>query len=686
MIAETLFLVCLILILKNTEAIIGYDCGGAQYKSYLRYSAVNVQSCPAIEGWFKQEIPVDIQLIRVPKKEKVKVYVCDVRVTTIARFCGRTDSLLYGTPLVLQRDAPHLMTKSQCQNLVYNQQMEYEGEVWTSKKKFFTKDVVTIGSRDAQKGTCKAGPIFKKNNKTFTSHFLRNIVTVHIKEFEIEYVYRDQTITLKRKPVDLSEEYHSSDSQVMVWKNPYQSCEEGSNMKQMYSGAATLFKPSNPDLPDMVLVNKTDTNQVFGIEIGQPTSTCRYDMYDTNLLDVKITLNYSHINDDNSWKVPGLDETSLKHVDPVQDIKALSTFNFANSAKKLSTTISELAKESCETKRRIKLTQLSIMRLNANEGSHLLFGFGFNAILRGSTFLIYQCEERDFQYRHVEEDYEDVPVSYQINGTQYSGFLDSITFKLKSSSYSYDNNGFLPVIYNFENSWKCKQSGLIDCSTPEVLPHNFDELKNKLKLKHNDAIYDGGIDDIKDRERFRITTNERPDIQASSINIAHAVTSHENEDNIYNKFNLDEMHSSMLESSWIGNSWALSFKVIGAIVTALGICFGISRYFHWKKASPTFRENLWNLVHLFCNPVQFFSNLNMIHHEDFEDEMEKIVIHMNKEKTSETDDSSSNTSSSELDEVKASDISQRLELLANSYYSYPDQPTPPPPLSLTHEE
>ena len=164
----------LILLRVSIVALFGYDCG-KQYLSTKKYSAVDVEPCPEINGWYEDPIPVELQLVRVPKKETFVATICDVKVTRIVQYCGELDSIVYGTPIILEKNKPFRMSKYNCERLVNNKEMNYEGYSWPVSDLEFTKDLVIRGSRDAETGSCTASEPFEKNNKHFKHHVMREV-------------------------------------------------------------------------------------------------------------------------------------------------------------------------------------------------------------------------------------------------------------------------------------------------------------------------------------------------------------------------------------------------------------------------------------------------------------------------------------------------------------------------------
>ena len=672
---ETLLLLVISLI-RSGVSITGYDCGGKQWKSQLTYSSTEVEPCPKVTSWFQSELPVNTQVMRIPKKNRVNATICEVTVSHRAHWCG-FDSILHGTEIQLDHGVHIDLTQSDCEDLVYRHQLNYLGETWTDNRTHFTVETVSQGWRDAANGRCKpSSRPFSKNGRKFPNHILRDVITVNLRQHEFEYLLSDQAFKVDNNLVDVRDEYYKSKF-VYVWKDPTRDCEDGGYMKEIYSGAGKLLKPSNAKLPTMLLVNSPETSQMFGLELGKSTtSKCGWEMYPTNLLDVFITYNNTWMNSGRGWEVPGLDDTDLRDADRIQNIKARGGYNFASTSHRLTHATAELAKQTCENRRQVTLTNLAIMRHNPEEGSYLLFGRGYNALVRGSSFLLYKCEEKEFEYRSVTEDFQDIPVKWSVNGTYYEGFLDSVTYKLKTNSYNYENYGQLPVEYNLDGDWRCKQNSLIRCSPPKVLSHNFEVDKLELNIgagKKQRVKYDGGLQDIKTRKEFEAAANERQDVRANFDGIMQDITDHVDEDQIYDKLHLQAADEQVAKTSFYANSLWLGLKV-GAIASGIiGVYLSYCRYMRWKKADKSFKEDRYNLFNVCCHPSQFFASLNIHHHDALEDELEEILVLVN-------DKSPVVEAPPRTGEIDPSlPPSRQIQRLSGAYYQFPDQPCPPAP-------
>ena len=672
---ERYYLVFLFLISFKTGAgIIGYDCSGKQWKSYLRYDATQVSKCPEIEGWFNEERLVQAQVIRVPQKNRLKVMICEIRTSRRAHYCG-IDSILHGVEFQLDEGVPHRLSRSDCEDLVYRQTLHYKGHNWTDERRQFTREAVTEGWRDAVNGKCSpSAKPFSEGQLTFRNHILREVVTATILEHYVEYPERDEAFKINEVLVDVKDEFWSTARQQYVWTDPKRSCDRGfSHMIETYSGEATLLEPSNPNLSRMILVN--NKKQTFALEIPEDTKTtsiCNYEMFPTNLLDVMVTFNASWFNSGRGdWYVPGLKTTELVHLDPVQDIKGYAGFNFAQNSHRLSHVMAELAKENCETKRKATMTSLSVMRVDPEEGAYNLFGRGYNALLKGSSFLVYKCERKEFTYRHSPNDYQDIPVSYVKNGTEVEGFLDSVTFKLKSSSISYENHGEVPVYYNFgEDDWRCKQNSLIDCSSPRIMSHDFEVERQHLDLVTGVFEYKGGLQDIKTRRAFRDSVWERPDVRASFDGLTDAIVDNAPEDNIKDKMNVGVVDKTLDETSFYANRWSLGLKIFGCISGLIGVWMIGCRLHLWRKAKSEFKTAL-NFFHACFNPSQFFTNIDFHQHKALHNQLEEVLVVANGRSVSASPPPSFSPDVS-------LPPSQQIHRLSGSYFQFPGQPHPPP--------
>ena len=672
-------LCCFSLWIDCGNGLLGYDCG-KQYLSTKKYSATEVEECPEIPGWFDDPIPVEIQLIRIPKKEILKAKVCEVRVTKIVHFCGKLDSLLYGVPIMLEKDKPFKISKRDCERLVREKMMTFAGESWYTDEKEFSRDIVVHGSRDAESGTCSAAT-FRSNGKAFEHHVMRKVVSVRILDEDYEYNYEDQAVRINKHVIALTDGYYETDFRTLIWDNPYKQCTLGSNFKKAYEGKGLLYRPTNTNLLDMILVHHESTSQTFGVELKSVYSRCGHTMYSTQLQDVKITVNRTEYNGgDSSWKIHDLPATNLQYVDPVQNLKALVGFNYVSQAAHFSDAISELASHACEDRRRITQNNLSILRIDPSEGVYLMYGRGFNGLLRGSVFYLYQCEEKQFQYREVEEDFQDIPVFYNTDEDEIiEGFLDSITLNFKESSIYYSNKGVLPVMYNWGGNFKCKQGDLIDCGDAEQLAHNFDNVLDGLKHKASRVKYDGGVDDFDTRRRFRESVEEANDIKNSVHFYGGSVVNHQSEEDLFSIFNLDDIKATIINTSWMGNLWRWVYKGLIIFGCLVGIWFVGVRCQMFRNAAnlagDMFKSNKWNIMHAFLNSSLFHSNYNMTTHKKVQHDLKNVHTIVKSHVVEISEDGKHNH--------QLEDSLGKLQALGEVYPKLPDSEPSPDPMTLS---
>ena len=670
-------LLFLFLLVRSGESLLGYDCS-IQDQIPLKFSSTNVMECPNFQGWYEKEEPVTLQLIKTPKEEKVTLSVCTVNVTTIAQYCGRFQNWQYGGAITLGRDEAYTMTKEECQKLIHNHEISYKGETWHVKKQHFSRDIVTKGFRDAERGTCVASEPFVSHNKHFPHHTLREILTVAVTEQEYSYDVEEKTMKIDEQDVPVDEEFHSSTKASYLWSDPSKTCDVGGHLKQGFYGVGLLFKPTNPNLPQMILVNDEKNGQVFGIELKTKFDKCGYSLYNTQLKEVKVAINITETVGQ-KWKIPRLQGTNLQQVDPVTNLQSLVGYNFVSLTSKLSDALADLSTKSCTNKRAQTLSELAIMRIDANEGTQLIFGRGYHAVLRGNIFYLYKCQKKQFQYRALPEDYQDIPVVFQENGETRTGFLDSLSYKLKKSSISYANNGILPISFDFQGSYKCKQEHLIDCGRPLELGHNFDEVKKDLVQKKNSVSYDGGLDDLKTRIVFRETVDEDSDIEANNFRVGQAALKQHTVKETFSLFNLEDLKNEILSTALLGGWWTWAMKVLGIICGIIGIYLMVSRCLILRRSKSTsFKNNYWNYLNAFGNSARFHSNHALGLHEDMKEEFNKMKVFVFKSDGKTKDEEGARFQELEEGILDNDSSSNGLEKLASHYPRLPPHdPTPP---------
>ena len=327
------FLLYLLLSCPFVECIIGYNCDKPKRKP-LRYSSTDVQQCPEkIEGWFEEGVPVSVQLIQIPSKETMTAYKCSVAVETVVEYCGRTDSIRYGGQEVLGKNEAYVMPIEDCNRLVHNQVMTYKSHTWPAKALYFSKDVVVQGSRDEVGATCTAAEPFESHGRNFTHSILRNIVSVHLTREDLEYNSQKLKVNLDDHEVAVTKEAFSGTTATWLWNDPSRTCSAGENMREGYTGEGLLYKPVNPNLPQMLLVNNKEKKQIFGIELGGQEDRCKFTVFKTQLQEIRVSLN---ITKSHNWKIPNLRPTSVTSISAEDNLQGLLGYNFVSITNKVS--------------------------------------------------------------------------------------------------------------------------------------------------------------------------------------------------------------------------------------------------------------------------------------------------------------------------------------------------------------
>ena len=616
--------------LMPTKCLIAYNCDTYKNEDLMRFSSTKVEECPTdLKGWYQTPQPIELQIIRIPKVEKMKISKCVIEVETVAHYCGNVDSIAYSGPIVLGKNERHIMSIEDCQNLVRYGEFNYKGHSFQTDKRHFSKDFVVQGDRNEEAGSCTHSATFTSHGKKFTHSLLRNIVSVWVYEDEeITYNSVDQEVTLDGSEVPITLEGYRSTMATFVWRDPTRDCRVGKNMREGYYGAGTLYIPNNPNLPQMVLVNSKETEQTFGLELRSQERECNFKFYGTQLSTVKVSLNTT--NDGHNWRIPSLRSETLEDVNPEDNLNALVGHNFVVFTSKTTDALADLSRKSCQNKREATLADLTLMRIDTEVGIQKVFGRGVNGFLRGGDIYIYQCQTIEVEYREVPEDHQDMPISFIKDGVSHIGFMDANSWKLKQTSIVYPNLGILPVSYDFQGSTKCKLGATISCDRPLIMTIDTEKEEKALIQKDQKVHYDGGLDDRQKRDAMKRNVDLKSDIEANSYGFGKAVYNPhtvEAEKEIFDLFDLEFLQLDIFDAAWLAN-WS-DYLIQGAVVLSIAVAI-IMMIIRCRKLrnskSDDFKNAKSSYVNACVNPPKFYNDLHLAEHQLIKDEFEPIRI------------------------------------------------------------
>ena len=620
----------------HTDSLIGYDCTN-EPEEMLRYSAVDVDVCPEdIHGWYEEPERVELQVIRSPEEAKMKLSKCQVLVDTYAHYCGNVDSIQYGGPIVLGEDEPYMMHHEDCYNLIRYGVMTYKEETFqTNGNNYFTKDLTVKGSSDPEAGTCTHSAAFTSHDQDFTHSILRNVIKVSlIEDAEVTYNFLDQEVVLDNKPVPVTNEHVSTTEATYYWSNPIRDCDAGENMREGFYGVGNLYRPTNPSLPQMLLINIDSSKQTFGLELRSQRNECGFTLYNTQLDEVMVSINLT--NDGNNWRVPGLTKETLEDVDPVENLESLVTYNFVVLTNDVSYALADLTHRSCTNKREATLTDLALMRINEEQGIFKVFGRGVNGFIRGADLYLYSCEERNYEYRKTTKNYQDTPVLYTKDGQTHEGFLDAVSWKFKKTSIELPTYDFLPVFYDLQGEYRCKiNDDLIPCGQPLVMGLEFADVQSALDQEDRRIGYDGGFQDREHRDQYRSIVDAQSDLEANTYRWGKAVYKPRKveKDNPLDIFNIPDIWNTIWNAAFNGGILSYVVKgcfILGSLVTAY---FMITRCVRLRGSkSEEFKKNYWNYWNAVANPHQFYDDYHMASHDVVRNKLQSIRIVVNREK------------------------------------------------------
>lgn len=626
---------------RPTQSLQGYDCGH-QHGSYKPYSAENVEACPALDDWDPVVKPVEAQVIRSSKQDTLEAYECQLRVTNIAEYCGRLESAAYGAPVELETKAFKLMDPADCKLLNEKNVMTFRygdnkvEKFYTFGKGSFSRQIMTRGNR-TNTGDCRAED-FTEGDRHFPHHTLRTIIEGKVIKKKIKFNRKYRLVTINEKEIEVDQQY-SYQRSTIIWNSPEDSCKLG--MHSLFEGYGSLYEGNKVyDHPSMVLVQNSE--QTFGLQLGEVTNLCGSDVFKTNIQDLYVTVNETkQLNSGLYWYISKLQYQKAK-VDELQNLKSMMTRNFITYSRVFSDAVKDIILEICETSRQISLNSLSLMRISENEGVRTAFGFGFNAIRRGSVFHIYPCRETEVSYRHLPNDTKDIPISFvDSQGFRRDGFLDTSTRHIKNSTIFYkSSSSSLPVTWDFQDGeYKCKtETGLIDCGAPKILPVFYDGVTEALKQKEDTLVFHGNLDDIPEEERLALemkVTEFREDVEMDGIIRSKQYTFareifQKKYDSMFGTLGMPDFQNTVNEAVQNTNLISTMPTYIGMAGLTILTLFALCRLWSLYKDPKVEFWNLRNMFYVVIYPSKLYSEEETTLVSDNKTELDQIIVEMNR--------------------------------------------------------
>lgn len=445
-------------LLDTGYSLVGYSCSGKGTIT-MRVDLSSPEECDEPEQFYQKPEEITMQLMAIDVDREIKGYRCEVMVTAEVTRCG-FDSIVYGsnTPLV---DHPVKVDAVQCWKMVKEGVYNYWGETFEVKvaanqvRQFYSR-----GGRDVN-GYCETEE-FTTAGIRFTKHYEQRTLRISVEKTSGYYDKRtDNAIIQGVRAPYAGGSFVDSKLGTVVWKPREPKCHE--SVSQIYLGKAHIHRHRNGTLGSFIMLANNRTNQYGGYRLMRTTSVCNVQGFETQEegLVIRILRNGDE----------PLAHTKFRNSAKFTELNLLSKMTYlhlkTNTASELQ--FSLVYDELCGARRR---TTLNSMRMVAFTNNHYialdLFGPGHTIYSRGAVAYVTKCNAEVAKIRAMDNCTLDIPVSYGQNFSK-SGFLDPISFIIKSHSHILPCDPINPVSWNIDGQWWCSGPELRACPTPSKI-------------------------------------------------------------------------------------------------------------------------------------------------------------------------------------------------------------------------
>ena len=439
----------------SCSALFAYDCSGRGAKT-IAVDLSNPEECDEPETYYHSPEDLNIQLMAVELDRQVSGYQCQVSVSAEVSRCGY-DSIHYGShkPLV---NVPVNVTTQQCWRMAKEGTYQYWDRTFgvvlaeNQVRQFYSR-----GNLD-NKGNCEV-ETFHTAGLLFAKHYEKRTLNIDVRKIRgvLDKSTNNVIISGVRGSYE-SGSFQDDNLGTVVWRPRTPECHE--SVSQIYLGSAKIHRHRNGTIGSFVMLANNDTRQYGGFRLTATTSICNVQGYTTQVegLVIRILRNGDE----------PLDHTKFRNSLKFTELNLLSKMAYlhlrTNSNMELQ--FSMVYSELCSTRRESVLNRMRMMAYTNNQYVAIdLFGMGHTMSSRGAVAYVTRCEKIPAKIRSIQNCTLDIPASYGSNYTR-SGYIDPISFIIKSHSHILPCDPISPVSWNLDGQWWCSSPELRACPTP----------------------------------------------------------------------------------------------------------------------------------------------------------------------------------------------------------------------------
>lgn len=433
----------IVILIKATDALIGFDCGG-QHLNITSVSLLDVGECN-LDYRKPNTSNTYVQLLQLTDYNHAEVIQCKVEISRTIYYCG-----MHSHVSVVRNgraDYIHETGYTQCSRMFQDGTLSLGvgNLVYGLKANQTTYRSLTLGGRINNDGTCK-GTQYSDPYGTWDDVVVQASVKISMKSSYVPVKLNSGKIILKSGTVcTLSESFcMDSDDGYTYWKPvPISSC----NFHQydvLYEGPATRIKDDMTSPSSPVIYSLTTQDITFALTKTKEQPLCGYTLLGTEhpklfILETKEGNTFAH-----------------RGIIPVDnlDIFAYMNSKFVYVEKHVRHQMTSLyynvMQQKCELERQIITNALSFATLQPDEFAYrLMKGPGYMAVTTGEAIQIIKCIPVDVIVRKTKECYIELPITARNTSLFLTPKSRIITKMGNQRECSYE----LPTMYRIEDTW-----------------------------------------------------------------------------------------------------------------------------------------------------------------------------------------------------------------------------------------
>lgn len=600
-----------------------YDCTNTKNLSLVQsYDLSEVEKCPTFPKWFPAKKEVNVQLLYLPRKAKMNVRICQVKTSSFLNYCNYVgQSLAYGTTTQLDVNVPYQMPAEDCLLLLDHKQLKYKWEeiVPVGNETHFTQQFLERGASDTVEGTC-SGVKFVDNGITYYHHVKRVVLEVTTWNETREYNTREKTLVFNKKTIPLTDLSYSNGENTYVWSQPQSTCSEGGVLHKFYEGKGIIYSTNDTEDIDqtyvrpMLMIKDDSRNMSYGLQLNEDDFKCQNNVISTQSQELFIKIKDSQSEDRNQdWIIQDLPQIDPKDLNLLDRLKITIGYEFISYNKKISNSVTEIAKKVCNQEKQVSLTKIAVLRKNTEEGIFTLFGPGHHGLIRGAAVHVFKCPSVNVTFlKDLSENTQDFPIEYiNSEGKMVQGFLDSTTRKIQHTTIEVEGNENFQTWWKLtEKHWWCTRGGLghYCTSTPKKIPVDYSTLVQEISMP-KDYTFGSGIQKDQTDDKLVGIIHEDVNVKNKVHEATQKINHHDDEESLleYLKQSGISKGLSSVNTSEI-TVWNI---IVYGVMAAIGMYtyYMFLRIHRWYDSPKEYRTKEYLIKAIFC-PHQFTETFN----------------------------------------------------------------------------